>query len=135
MTAFFRLALIIFSLLQLAGCLVYRHNNLQEGIASFCNQDYRQAFIRLLPVANQGQPEAMYAVGYMYYYGEGVTEDRKKACVWINRAAKTGNPMALAAVKIISATNHTIMDKEPLQTFKPINNDPIFRKSGVPQVP
>lgn len=135
MFAFFRLALIILSSLQLSACFTYSHYNLREGIASFCNQDYRQAFVRLLPEANRRNPEAMYAVGYMYYYGEGVTEDRKKACMWINRAAKTGNPKALAAVKIISATSHVMMDKERLQPFKPIIDDPIFRKSGVPQVP
>lgn len=73
----------------------------QEGIRSFKAEDYRRAFIRLKPEAEKGQPDAEYAVGYMYYYGQGVVEDRKKAWYWINCAAKAGQPDAVAALKIL----------------------------------
>ncbi|MFI4919441.1 MAG: tetratricopeptide repeat protein [Legionellales bacterium] len=76
--------------------------NLNEGINSFRVQDYRSAFIRLMPEAEKGQPDAQYAVGYMYYYGQGVVEDRKKAWFWIDRAAGVGQPDAVEAVKILS---------------------------------
>lgn len=72
-----------------------------EGIKSFQVQDYRRAFIRLLPEAKKGHPDAQYAVGYMYYYGEGVVEDRKKAKYWICLAAKAGQPDAVEALKIL----------------------------------
>lgn len=75
--------------------------NLREGIHSFKIQDYRQAFIRLKPEAEKGQPDAQYAVGYMYYYGQGVVEDRRKAWAWITRAAKAGQTDAQAAVRIL----------------------------------
>ena len=75
--------------------------NLREGIRSFQIQNYRQAFIRLIPEAEKGQPDAQYAVGYMYYYGQGVVEDRKKAWYWINCAAHAGQADALAAVNIL----------------------------------
>lgn len=78
------------------------HNmNLQEGIKSFQIQDYRQAFIRLRPAAEKGAPEAQYAVGYMYYYGQGVIEDRRKAWYWITTAAHNGNEDAKNAMKIL----------------------------------
>ncbi len=84
----------------LSGC-VTSGLNLREGIKSFQVQDYRQAFIRLKPEAEKGQPDAEYAIGYMYYYGQGVVEDRKQAWFWITRAAKAGQADAQQAAKIL----------------------------------
>jgi len=83
---------------------MFRQNSLQEGIRNFQVQNYRVAFIRLLPVAEKGVAEAQYAVGYMYYYGQGVVEDRKKAFYWINCAANAGQADALAARRMMLAT-------------------------------
>ena len=82
------------------GC-VTRGMNLREGIKSFQIQNYRQAFIRLLPEAENGQPDAQYAVGYMYYYGQGVIEDRKKAWYWIGCAARMAQRDAVEAMTIL----------------------------------
>jgi TPR repeat protein len=89
-------------LLLLNGCGSSAYH-LREGIKAFQVQNYRQAFIRLKPVADKGQPDAAYAVGYMYYYGQGVVEDRKKAWEWIRCAARAGQPDAIAAIKILEA--------------------------------
>lgn len=75
--------------------------NFREGIDNFRAQNYRSAFIHLMPEAKKGNPEAQYAVGYMYYYGQGVVEDRQKAWEWINRAATSGQADAIEAVKIM----------------------------------
>jgi TPR repeat protein len=37
----------------------------------------------------------------MYYYGQGVIENRKKARYWIERAADGGQPDAVRAIKIL----------------------------------
>ena len=84
----------------LSGCIT-SGVNLREGIRSFQVQDYRQAFLRLKPEAEKGQADAEYAIGYMYYYGQGVVEDRKKAWYWITCAAKAGQTDAQQAVKIL----------------------------------
>lgn len=97
------LSMMAFSLSLIEGCSTNRLN-LQEGIESFQVQNYRLAFIRLKPEAMKGQPDAQYAVGYMYYYGQGVTEDRKQACYWIQSAANAGQPDAIAALKILKTT-------------------------------
>ena len=89
------------ALCMMTSCASLRNLNLHEGIHSFQVQDYRQAFIRLIPEAEKGQPDAQYAVGYMYYYGQGVVEDRQKACMWINKAANLGQPDAILALKLI----------------------------------
>ena len=92
------LVLIIFCSLA-SGCMSQR--NLHEGMVSFQAEDYRRAFIRLMPEAEKGQPDAQYAIGYMYYYGQGVVENRGKARVWILRAARAGQPDAIKAVPLV----------------------------------
>lgn len=82
----------------LASCA---SDQLALGIVSFKVQDYRQAFLRLKPQAAKGQADAQYAVGYMYYYGQGVVENRKKACFWIKAAAAQRQPDAIAALEIL----------------------------------
>lgn len=83
----------------LSACVNYSH--FYTGMNDFRMQNYRAAFIHLQPEAVKGQPDAQYAVGFMYYYGQGVIEDRKKAWYWIQKAAKAGQPEALAAAKIL----------------------------------
>lgn len=96
------LSLCLILLLSLGGCSMSQYN-LNEGIANFKVQNYRQAFIRLLPLAEKGNPDAQYAIGYMYYYGQGVVEDRGKALYWIKCAAEHGHKDAMAAMKILTA--------------------------------
>lgn len=97
---FLRIILIIILSSLSVGCL--RPDNLSEGIRNFRIQNYRDAFVRLKFEARKGIPEAQYAVGYMYYYGQGVNENRKKAIYWISRAAKAGHPEAMAAVDVFN---------------------------------
>lgn len=88
------------TVITLSSCMTHSYN-LKSGIENFRVQNYRQSFIRLLPEAKAGQPDAQYAVGYMYYYGQGVIENRKKAFYWIERAANGGQPDAVRAIKIL----------------------------------
>ena len=84
----------------LSACLPSQLN-LREGIKSFQVQDFRQAFIRLRPEAEKGNPQAQYAIGYMYYYGQGVIEDRRKAWYWITEASKNGDLDAKKAMEVL----------------------------------
>ncbi len=97
-------------LLSLSACVNYP--NFYEGITYFKSQKYREAFIRLKPVAEKGQPDAEYAVGYMYYYGQGVVEDRAKAWYWITKAARVGQPDAVEAAAILSQPKKKINKKD-----------------------
>lgn len=90
----------------LSGCFGGRMTY-AEGIRSFQIQDYRQAFIRLMPAAKAGNPDAQYAVGYMYYYGQGVLENRKKAWYWITCAAKAGQLEAIQAMQNVEHVDTT----------------------------
>ena len=99
--------LIILVVLSLSGCAVTSKVNLNQGIRSFQVQDYRRAFIKLKPEADRGNPQAQYAVGYMYFYGQGVVEDRKQAIYWIKCAANAGYPDAVKALKLLSRPSKT----------------------------
>ncbi|MCH9689895.1 MAG: SEL1-like repeat protein [Gammaproteobacteria bacterium] len=105
MRFFVRLKCLVLSfiLLSLTACAMNSVNslNLREGIHSFKRQNYRSAFIRLMPEAEKGNVDAQYAVGYMYYYGEGVIEDKKKAAVWIKKAADAGQKDAIVAARLL----------------------------------
>lgn len=117
MSYFFRVVLILLLTPLMFACSSL---NLREGIQSFRAQDYRKAFIRLKPEAKKGNPDAEYAVGYMYYYGQGVVENRKKAWFWINKAANLGQPDAVAAVQILqqgTLEKRKIFDSANLQHF------------------
>ena len=92
---------LLFCIVILSACVSYHHNDLQVGIDYFKAQDFRQAYLRLKPEAEHGQMDAQYAVGYMYYYGQGVVEDRHEACYWITNAAHAGQHEAMDALKIL----------------------------------
>lgn len=122
MTRLLRFFIILIFIPMMVACISGSFN-LREGIQSFKAQDYRRAFIRLKPEAEKGQPDAQYAVGYMYYYGQGVVEDRKKAWFWINMAAQLGQPDAITAKKILedgSLEKKRIFQSSKLQHY-PVN--------------
>lgn len=116
-----RLFIILIFIPMMVACISGAFN-LREGIQSFKAQDYRRAFIRLKPEAEKGQPDAQYAIGYMYYYGQGVVEDRKKAWFWINMAAQLGQPDAIAATKILE---HGSLEKKKIFQSKELQHYPV----------
>jgi TPR repeat protein len=62
----------------------------------------------------------------MYYYGQGVVEDRKKAWYWINKAAVLGQPDAQVAVNILQKRHQEdkqIFNNKHLQHF-PVSEQP-----------
>ncbi|QMT59609.1 MULTISPECIES: tetratricopeptide repeat protein [unclassified Legionella] len=103
MRRLYNLFIVVIFISILAGCAMTSARNLREGIDNFRLEEYRKAFIRLKPLAQKGLPDAQYAVGYMYYYGKGVVEDRKKAWFWINAAANLGQPDAKVAIQILTS--------------------------------
>lgn len=74
---------------------------LQWGKCSFYSGEYKCAFRRLLPVAVYGDPQAEYAVGYMYYYGYGVPIDDDSGLFWMERAAQQHYLPAINALILI----------------------------------
>jgi hypothetical protein len=84
-------------LLLLGGC-VSTQNNFVEGKQQFLLGNYHQAFSKLQPLAIQGNTQAQYAVGYMYFYGLGTIKNEEAARKWMLVAAEQGHPEARAAL-------------------------------------
>jgi TPR repeat protein len=94
--------------LLLGACASQQHGyQLAEGKQSFISGDYKESFHTLLPLASQGVPEAEYAVGYMYYYGYGVTRDSESGMFWMEKAAQKNNKPAKEALDLIHKQNVT----------------------------
>src|SRR3990167_5966521 len=74
---------------------------LQRGERSYESGYYKRAMKELLPLACDGNPAAQYAVGYMYYYGYGVSQDTDVGYFWIKRAADQHYAPAIQALILI----------------------------------
>ncbi len=105
-------SLIIISLCLLACASHGVPLEMQAGKVAFENGEYQDAFHELLPIAVKGNPQAQYAVGYMYYYGYGVPEDVESGMFWMTRAAEQNYPPAIEALQIIREHNMEIAADE-----------------------
>jgi DamX protein len=72
-------------------------------------QKYGCALDRVEAAAEQNEPDAEYALGYMYYYGIGTVRDEQTAILWIQRAAGQGQSLAMSAMKVIRTTQYPKM--------------------------
>ncbi len=58
-----------------------------EGVAAYNRGDYATAFREWRPLAEQGNADAQFFLGFMYYKGRGVPQDYAQAHMWYNLAA------------------------------------------------
>lgn len=66
----------------------------EAGGEAYKKGDYETAVKEFLPLAENGDHRAMYALGSMYAAGHGVPQDLDKAHKWFLEAAKYGRPDA-----------------------------------------
>ena len=72
----------------LAGCA---SSNYQKGIRHYKPDDVAAAVRELKPLAEQGNAEAQFKLGSLYYQGWGVPHDYKEAVKWLRKAADQGH--------------------------------------------
>ena len=90
------------SVFLLQSCATPPTNRLYaQGQAAYHAEDYHTAFLRLLAAAKGNNPQAQYAVGYMYYYGIGTQRDTAQTLIWFKKAAAFGNYRATYAMQAI----------------------------------
>ena len=65
--------------------------SIEAGAASYYNKDYVSAFKQWALLARNDEPRAQHNIGVLYFNGEGVKGDKRKARLWFERAAKLGN--------------------------------------------
>ena len=75
--------------------------NYWKGQVAYRNQDYATALREWGPLANQGNANALFNLGVMYQYGQGVPQNYKTAIKWFRLAAKQGHPRAQEHVEFL----------------------------------
>ncbi len=101
-------------------------------------QRYDCSLDRVEQAAENNDPDAMYALGYMYYYGLGTVRDQETAIVWIKRAAGQNQPLAIQAMKMIrkkqfSHTGQVTMAMNATKKTIP-NTDPTPKRVRSPYI-
>lgn len=71
------------------------------GRYEFEQQNYHAAFKDLLSIAQKGNAQAQYAIGYMYYNGLGVKQNFRQAEFWLHKASLAGSKKAQNALAMI----------------------------------
>jgi len=66
----------------------------QKGVIASQSGDYATALREWTPLAERGNANAQYNLGWMYDIGLGVSEDDKTAVKWYRLAAEQGNANA-----------------------------------------
>jgi TPR repeat protein len=65
-----------------------------EGWAAYARGDYETALKELLPLAEEGTPNAHFALGFVYEHIKGDPQNDAEAVKWYRRAAEKGHAQA-----------------------------------------
>ncbi|HEY5800495.1 MAG TPA: hypothetical protein VIT92_09760 [Burkholderiaceae bacterium] len=79
-------------------CTSLSAQQLADGIHQFDNKQYPQALQTYTRLANEGNAEAQFRLGEMYWYGEGTAIDLTKAKTLFEQAGAQGHASAKAAL-------------------------------------
>ena len=89
--------LLILLLVSVVGCA----NEFNDGLGAFKQKDYRVAFEKWEPLAEQGHDDAQYKLGKMYREGLGVSQNYIEAYKWYYIVAKKGYGGGYKYMKLI----------------------------------
>ena len=64
---------------------------LDQGIAYFDAADYEKVYETLIELAEDGNDEAQYLIGLLYYRGDYVEKNIEEAIKWFKSAARKNN--------------------------------------------
>jgi TPR repeat protein len=95
-----RISKILLVSLLLSAC-VTQQSSFDQAQVSFSQGNYSRSFKELWAPVQMHDPRAMYAMGYMYYYGIGTNKDEDIGLSLIRAAAKQHCPAAVLALKLI----------------------------------
>jgi TPR repeat protein len=77
---------------------------LDEGVAAYSAGDYPKALSEFQALADQGNPDGQYFLGFLYHNGFGVKTNQVEALKWFQKSAEQGDPRSQYYVGIIYAT-------------------------------
>jgi TPR repeat protein len=77
--------------------------SLDGAIQAYEKADYPAACEKALPLADNGDPDAQFLLGRLYYFGRGVAQDFEQAAKWYRLAAEQGLAPAQVQLGLIYA--------------------------------
>jgi TPR repeat protein len=81
-----------------AACAAPAPADFPAAIEAYDQGDYESSFDEAKAVAERGDADAQYLLGYLYARGEGVRRDLLLAYLWYTLAARQGDEFAAAAL-------------------------------------
>ena len=85
--------------------------------------------IKLVKLAEKGDASSLYELSYVYYNGEEVAQDKKKAHFWMQKVAEDGDPQAQFVTGLNYALEHDYKEAVKWYTIAELNNYD-FRADG-----
>src|SRR5262249_33205656 len=66
----------------------------EDGTDAYRKGDYATALRLWRPLADAGNSDAQFRLGFLYHQGQGVPQDHAAAAAWYRKAAEQGNKWA-----------------------------------------
>jgi septal ring-binding cell division protein DamX len=85
---------------------------------------------QLQQAAEAGDPDAQYALGYLYYYGKNVSQNTQIGLNWIKRASVQGQEQALEAMRTLAP--NTVPPKVVVQTTVSVTTKEMNKPTQTP---
>ena len=101
-----------------------------RAMEAHASGDHPAALAILLPLAEAGHPPSQYAVGDMYYLGEGVETDPERAADWIGLAAASSVPGALYQLGYMQLRGEGVAARLALNVNRTCFRDILARFAG-----
>lgn len=76
-------------------------SRLDDAVTAMRSGDFAEAFCIMRPLAEEGDPDAQYNIGWMYHNGYGLRVNDNLALQWWERAASQGNTDASFAIGML----------------------------------
>lgn len=90
-----------------------QEKQLELAREQFLRKDYESSAITLLDLVREGNPEAQYSMGYLYYYGLGVPRNINYGRQLIQAAAEQENQRAIEALKLLDRQTAALGSNSP----------------------
>jgi DamX protein len=102
-------------ILALSACSTDRnaHHTKKHNLDA---QNYSLTYEQVREAAQDGDADAQYALGYMYYYGQNVTRNSNQARFWIRKAAAQNHQQATKALKMMGSADNNVASADSAQT-------------------
>lgn len=89
----------------------------------FLRKDYESSAITLLPLVRDGNSDAEYSLGYLYYYGLGVPRNINYGRQLIQSSAEQGNERAIEAITLLARQTAAL---GPVVAHDPIDKNAVY---------